>query len=249
MEMSSIGSFIISKAVKPLFKWSTPPQESRGQLLDPFSVIVQLATNSYKPIGTKLSINDHKMMLQDATVLQGTIRALYGDTKMNVKQLHYPIIHACRHFCIRMSDDVGMQFLFQRAQKGLENLWHTYREDREIRSCISTYVNIIQGSVTNASKSSEMLDMLLRLDVSDVMTETKPAKEIVDVRRHMFDELNKTWDHNKITLVVCLLQELDTSPPTVAPCLFTAIESFMDGIHLRTKQIADGFLEQNDKPW
>lgn len=153
--------------VSRLFTRAPTAMEERGVLLDPFSVLVVLATNAHKPIGTKLSVSDCKIVLHDVSLLQGAMRLFYGDTKANVKLLHYPIIHACRIVALSYQDDEDVFYLLRRARKGLENLLHTYREDRDIKSCVTTYMNIIQTTIDKPRQACIMLDMLLDLDATD----------------------------------------------------------------------------------
>jgi hypothetical protein len=65
----------------------------------------------------------------------------------------------------------------------------------------------------------------------------------------MFDELFKTWDKNKVLTIVGLIKELDCSPPNIIPHVFMAVDSFMQGMNVRTKQVIDSIYEQNEKPW
>jgi len=250
MEFSGLRNYVVSKTLSTLFWRSSSSSMERYQLLDPLSVVIALATNAYKPIGTKLSIVDCKVLLHDPSILQGTIRALQGDTRMNVKLLHYPIIHACRYFAQQCLESNDLVFLLQKAKKGLENLWHTYQHEREVRACINTYINITQSVLDNGKSAIEMLDMLLRLDVAEMSKESSSShNELIDVRKHMFDELFKTWDKNKICTIVGLLRELDTAVPTIVQHMFAAIDAFMQAMHTVIKQVIDSIYEQNQKPW
>jgi len=256
--LANIRNYVLSKAVYPIFRSLTAGGSAvtdRQHVLDPLSVIITLALNSFKPVGTKLSVSDCKILLHDVSMLQGTVRTLSGDTKTNVKILHFPIIHACRQFAKYWTDDDGVVFLFQRARAGLANLWHTYNEDRDTKACINTYMNIVASTLQNGKKSIDMLDMLVRLDVTD-MAVTLPTDEpavapsdIVDVRKNIYDKLHKVWDANKLTITISLVKELDTCPAPNRQHLFDATDSFMCVIHLRCKQIIDSIYEQNDKPW
>jgi hypothetical protein len=125
--------------------------------------------------------------------------------------------------------------LFQRAKRGLENLWHTYHEDRETRACINTYMNIMQTVMNNGSTSMEMLDMLVSLDIADVEKE----KNIAEVRKGISDRLQMVWDDNKLTVVVGLVRELENATPGARVALFDSIDAFMCMMHMRCRQITD----------
>jgi len=256
----NIRNYVLSRAVYPIFRSLTVGSAvtDRQHVLDPLSVIVTLATNSFKPVGTKLSVTDCKILLHDVSMLQGTVRTLCGDAKTNVKILHFPIIHACRQFAKCWADDEGVVFLFQKARAGLANLWHTYSDDRDTKACINTYMNIMASTLQNGKRSIDMLDMLVRLDVAD-MTGIAPSideaeravvpSDIVDVRKNIYDKLHKVWDANKLVIIVSLIRELEGSPQPSRQHLFDATDAFMSVIHMRCKQIIDSIYEQNDKPW
>jgi hypothetical protein len=250
---SSIRSALWSKTVAPLLKWNFATEGTC--ILDPLSVIVVLASNASKPIGTKLSISNGKLKLHDSSVMQGAVRTIYGDSKTDLKLLHYPIIYACKHSLRRdpISDD--MNFLFQRAMKGLDNLKHTYTDDREIRACINTYINIIKSCFetgTGTGPASEFLDMLLRLNMMNVdrdreadpdSTALVPRPRGSDVKSNLFEELHRSWDANKIAIVVGMVRELDEATPFGREHIFVSLDNFMVFIHEKTKQISDSVFE------
>lgn len=243
--MEPIKNYLMSRAMAPLMrslKTSSPPEGSSSLssfgvnwVLDPTSVMIALAINGFKPVGTKLSISEGKVLLHDVSMLQGTIRTFYGESKVNIKVLHFPIINACRYYAKHESDNPDMQFLFQKARRGLENLWHTYHEDRETRTCLNTYMNIMQTAVTNGPKSLEMLDMLVSLDIADVDKE----KDAAEVRKGVSDKLHKAWDANKITIAVGLIRELDTATPASRQHLFDSIDAFMAMMHGRCRVMTE----------
>lgn len=166
MELTStIRSALWTKAVIPFIKWNFSVEGN--YVLDPLSVIVVLASNASKPVGTKLSITQGKLSLHDTSVIQGTVRTFYGDSKTNIKLLHYPIIYACKHFLKRSTITPDIIYLFQKARVGLDNLKHTYRDDREVRACLNTFTNIIHSCFEGGS-GTEFLDMLLRLNAPEI---------------------------------------------------------------------------------
>jgi hypothetical protein len=236
---SMIKSFFISNTVYPIFKNFNP---ERNSLLDPLSVIIVLAMNSFKPISTKLSIQDHRLFLHDTSIIQGTVRTLNGDSKANVKALHFPILYACKFHLSQYQDNSNVANLFIRAKKGLENLRHTYKADGEIRACLNTYINVIQSCLDNqGEKTFELLDRLLSLNMSDEEV-TSSGNYVLEIKNQIFDEMNKVWDQNKIALTVSLISEMETAPPTSIPSLFKALENVMDTIHERTNRIVEAVL-------
>jgi hypothetical protein len=211
-----------------------------GYILDPLSVIIVLATNAYRPIGTKLSISHGRIILQNNSMLQGTIRSYYGDSKNNVKHLYHPILYACKYIFARIHNKENLEpafeheyellYLFTKAKLGLENIIHTYREDTEIRTVVNTYVNVIQSTIDANKHSFEFLDMLLRIKNSECEPECTE-----EARKHIVEELYKFWDANRICIVIGLIKELETATPYGKSQLFNAIDSFMEYVYDKTK--------------
>lgn len=165
---ATVQSAVWKKAVSSIFKISIK-QRPGTLVLDPLSVILVLAINAFKPIGTKLYFGNGILELHDAGFLQSTVRAWCGESKANIRLLNNPIIYACKQFFQHQHRTQDIQFLFTNAVHGLENLRHTYREDRDIIAYLNSYINIIVTTMdTTSGTSAEVLDLLLKLKLTDV---------------------------------------------------------------------------------
>ena len=91
MEIVNCGKYILDFA-KHTFN------VNRNNLIDPLSAIIRIGMLSYKQIGTKISIQNNKIYLQNSTFLQGTLRSFYGDKKTDINILYGPIISACINY-------------------------------------------------------------------------------------------------------------------------------------------------------
>jgi len=209
--------------------------------------------NASKPIGTKLYLGNGILELHDAGILQGTVRTWAGENKHSIKLLNHPIIFACKHFFQnkgkdnKVPDDVI--YLFTKAKEGLENLKHTYREDRDLHGCVNIYINIISSAIEMKKEAIEIYDMLIRLKLSDIVSMPSTANGgtsengAATVKNNLYDELHRSWDSNKLKTIVGMLRELDTASPFGKKHIFVAIESFMMCIHEKTKQTAETVFE------
>lgn len=165
---ASVQSAVWKKAVSSIFK-ITIKQRPGTLVLDPLSVILVLAINAFKPVGTKLYFGNGILELHDTGFLQSTVRAWCGETKRNIRLLNNPIIYACKHFfhsTHTTTEDI--HFLFNHAVRGLENLRHTYRDDRDVIAYLNSYINIITTSKDMKAGASDVLDLLLKLKLTDV---------------------------------------------------------------------------------
>jgi len=240
---SALQSIVLGRAVSSIMN-ITIKQRTGTLVLDPLSVIVILATNSAKPIGTKLYFGNGILELHDAGVLQGTIRTWVGENKMAIKFLNHPIIYACKHFFqFKRTAEVPRDiiFLFQKAKQGLENLKHTYRDDRDVHAFVNTYINIITASIEMKSETSDVLNMLITLKLSDIAYLPSEADSNVsigpaNIKNNLYEELHRSWDANKISTIVCLLREVENATPYGQRNLFVAIDAFMMCIHEKTKE-------------
>jgi hypothetical protein len=118
-------------------------------VLDPLSVIIQLAIISTKPIGPKFRIHDNVMYLQEPGYFQSICRIYYNTNKTEIQYLYNPIHFACEKF-------LSMQFtektpsikkLFSCAKQGLEKLKETYKLCPIIVLCLNLYINLIDNSL------------------------------------------------------------------------------------------------------
>jgi len=262
MELSSaVQSAVWKRAVGSLVNFSIK-QRAGTFVLDPLSVIVVLAMNASKPVGTKLYIGNGFLELHDSSPLQGTVRAWVGENKMNIKLINHPIIFACKHFLqskhqyLENSDNYtydDIRFLFEQAKIGLTNLKHTYRKDRELHACVNTYINIITAATEMKSESTEILNMLIMLKLSDIAS--LPSSNVPNnnpdvtvggaahVKSNLYDELHRSWDINKIRTVIGMLKELSTATPFSKKHIFVAIDAFMMCIHEKTKNTSETVFE------
>ena len=64
----------------------------KNDTLDPLSVIIKLFIYAHKPVGTKLSIGDNKINIQEPGIFQGTVRKIYGDKKNDVNIIFFAVI-------------------------------------------------------------------------------------------------------------------------------------------------------------
>ena len=72
--------------------------KNKNDTLDPLSIVIKLFIYAYKPIGTKISISNNRIYIQEIGVFQSTIRSLYRDSKNDINIIFLPIIYACKFY-------------------------------------------------------------------------------------------------------------------------------------------------------
>ena len=63
----------------------------KDSILDPLTCLIRLSILEFKPIGTKISLNNSKIKYNDPSVIQGAVRWSNGD---NREDLHNLLIHS-----------------------------------------------------------------------------------------------------------------------------------------------------------
>ena len=58
--------------------------QNKTDILDPLSVILKLYIYNFKPEGTKISVSNNKIVLQDIGIFQGSVRKILGDSKNDI---------------------------------------------------------------------------------------------------------------------------------------------------------------------
>jgi len=112
-------------------------------IFDPLSVIIKLAILSKKSIGSKISIKNYILIIQEFTYTQGILRYFNNDNKFDIINLLYPIHLACKIYLdVNNNNSLNMKLLFRTAQNGISILINTYNNYPIIKYTLK-YANII----------------------------------------------------------------------------------------------------------
>ena len=65
--------------------------KKRDSILDPLTCLVRLSILDFKPLGTKISLNNNKIKYNEPNVLQGAIRWTNGDAREDLHNLFNPL--------------------------------------------------------------------------------------------------------------------------------------------------------------
>ena len=161
----------------------------KNYVLDPLTCIVRCAILSFKPIGTKLSINQNKITFIDPNILQGVIRWSYGDKREDLHNIYKPIIKSTKWYKV---DNPDILNIFILAKKGLEKLKQSYEENSIITHSLSLYINILDlyiNSKNNDINSKNNLD-----DEED---------------NKIYSDLKLLWSDSQISIVNNILKQME----------------------------------------
>ena len=81
---------VTTSLVKKISNLITSPSE-RGLILEPISTLFRLSILSFKPKGTKISITENKIIINDNNYIQGISRWSGGDARTDLHNLFNPL--------------------------------------------------------------------------------------------------------------------------------------------------------------
>jgi hypothetical protein len=128
-------SYFYLDGVKNIFKYfnSSHRKEKLDYVLEPLQAMIQLCLLSFCPVGTKLTIYDNLLYIQQTGIGQGIIRYLNDDTKDDL----YFLMNVFRRFIIyydflKTDYPEFYQLLIHYSQQGLDKLIQTYSDATKV---------------------------------------------------------------------------------------------------------------------
>ena len=98
-------------------------------IFDPLSIIIKLGILSRKPKGTKISIKNYILIIQELSFYQGFIRYFNDDNKYDIVNIIYPIKLACDYYLNNNYENIpNIKLLFRNAQNGISMLIKLYNK-------------------------------------------------------------------------------------------------------------------------
>ena len=120
---------------------------SKELLLEPLSCILRLILLSYKPEGTKISIQNNSIQYYDPSFYQGILRSIYGDNREDIHNLYAPILKAFEWY--NTIDSKMNKYFFEKLIIGLECLKNVYNPNTIIYHTITHYITMIHDLLDN----------------------------------------------------------------------------------------------------
>ena len=177
------------------------PKHEKTQIIDPLSTIIRLVINGYKPIGTKISVFENRIALQEPSYIQSSLRTVNGDCKEDLHFLLEPIKNACERFLQIDNPDKKekIKYLFNKAKLGLLNLKQTYQTFPLISRCIELYINYLDTYIDDNN-----------LDIDETeLTITNSIRIEKEIYNKIYDNFDRSWTDNRLNIIYSLLQEIE----------------------------------------
>ena len=148
--MSYLYSFVNNIDWMSIYNKNINNINNNSTILDPISSIIRLTLLKYKPIGTKLSFLNNKIIFQEPDMFQSTKRWTSGDNRKQIHNLYNPI------FKINLWYDISkpeIKYFLEKSKIGLTNLHQCYNDaDSHIIShSINYYVETIDNILNQSN--------------------------------------------------------------------------------------------------
>lgn len=154
------GALLLKKIYSSMSSSMTDDTSIRHlYIVEPLSAMIRIALLNYRNVGTKISISNNRISYSDPTMLQGTLRWSYGDTRNDLHYLLNPIKKAVQWFPPK--DCEHAKTIFRVAVLGLKRLRETYKRSNEghlVCHSLDLYISIINNSLRGKRKGTGIED-------------------------------------------------------------------------------------------
>ena len=203
--------------------------EVRKSVLDPLTCIIRCAILSFKPHGTKISIQNNKINYHDPNFLQGTIRWSQGDKREDLHNIYNPILKSTEWYS---KDNKDIYNIFRLAKKGLEKLKKSYDKSSIISHSLELYINILnlflngQNQCMKELYSSQELTRENEPKVYGTINEetNTTLKNEINVKENdnkIYKSLKNLWNDTQISIVNNILQQVETDQNNSSEWLYS----------------------------
>lgn len=187
--MNQISNSMIKSTMGYFYQYMNPVQNEDFQLIDPLTCMIRLAMLDIKPVGTKVSIYNHRIYFHDPSIIQGAVRWVSGATREDLHYLKTPILKAVLDYSV---ENKNLENIFTMAMNGLNKLKSSYNTSSSGIVChsIELYISIIDKHLSNKKTDQN---------------ETKIDNNFKEV----YLLFKKLWSEEQIVLINTLLKEAD----------------------------------------
>jgi len=180
-------------------------------IIEPLTCLIRLSILEYKPVGTKISVNNNKIQYNDPNILQGAIRWSNGDAREDLHNIFNPIRKAVEWFD---KDQEEIAHIFDCSVKGLYRLKKSYHHNSVISHSIQYYIDYINNNLNNENSNNK--DKKMNNETNTLYLKLKEfwtPREIIIIN-NLFLELEnnrqKNEDDNFNTQQETLIKAIET---------------------------------------
>ena len=190
---------VVSSAITGLTNVFCVKQE-KNMVLDPLTCIIRLAILSFKPAGTKISINNNKITYCEPGIFQGTLRLAYGDNREDLHNIYNPIKKATLWF---KNSDSNINNLFRYAIFGIKLLRDSYSKNSTIYHTLKLYQDLIKLNLKNKVKNKHNVTADETEDEGNAEEKAKKTE-----LNKIYLKLKNLWNQRELSIINNLIIEL-----------------------------------------
>ena len=197
--------------------------QNKTDILDPLSVILKLYIYNFKPEGTKISVSNNKIVLQDIGIFQGSVRKIFGDSKNDINIIFGPVVYACLKY-LSSEEREKYLYIFEIVSASLNKLKLTYAGN-EIVYNIEQIKNVIDSFISKKDNDISLL-------VSNYNTNG------FKIKQNIYDHINSVWTHERKQILLGYIYEIKTFvSQEYENELILSLSSFLNCMDISTKNI------------
>ena len=201
--------------------------KNKNDTLDPLSVIIKLFIYAYKPIGTKISIANNKISIQEVGLFQSTVRTFYKDSKNDINIIFFPIVFACQYY-LTIEKKNKYLLLFNKLIDSFDKLKETY-QGNEIIYNIDQLKNIVTSFI----------------DKNDFNPNTLlPNYDSVSgkIKQGIYNHLNTIWTNKRLAVIFGYIDDiLESNSNDLTTALINSLYSYMNCIDIMVFNLITNF--------
>lgn len=211
--------------------------KGKNDTLDPLSVIIKLYICSYKSSGTKISVSNNRLTIQESGLFQGLVRGYNGDKKNDVPILTMPILYACFNYL--KTDMNKYKNVFEHAIEFLEKTKTTY-QGNEIVYNVDTLRNYILSFMDTKNEIDESYKHKKRKDDEDGKNKTTESVSISNIynndgsklKRIRYDIIATVWTERRLRMLFDIIDEIEdvSTGPENQKKMLNTLSSYMEFI-------------------
>jgi hypothetical protein len=216
---------------------NTIATNNKRQLLDPIGSICHIVSLTFKPLNTKIGINNHAIIIQETHIFQWLDRYWNGDNRENISLLYNIVVRVIEWYILPLSgkyeidknddfDEAERKKFWECLEKmcnflcvAFDKLQHTYYTGpipTNVVTTIQYYINLLQDSL-NGNYNNNKLPKCLNesenknffdYDKIKVLWNGDKLKQICDLYEKCFEKLNST-DRTKEDQIEGYMQAVD----------------------------------------
>lgn len=200
----------------------------KNDILDPLSVIIKLFIYSYKPPGTKISIDNNKLNIQEIGLLQPSIRFIKRDSKNDINIIQFPIIYACEIYLSNANRDIFIE-IFNKLLLTFDKLRETY-QGNEIIYSIDQLKNIVDSFIKNSAFDP----------VTIITSYNEPSCKL---KKNIYAHINTIWNKSRLNILLGYIDEIiqATNTTDLQNNLLNSLSIYMSCIDIMTNKLLEHF--------